>query len=71
MGDTFVKEGEDDSDEVLDEGIGDKDKPAKTGETVTTLLCGHVTRGMSSQRGKDRTDTRTDDILPTSNMEIS
>jgi hypothetical protein len=71
MGDTLAKEGEVDSEpeEVLDEdaGMGDKDKPAMTGESMTAaaVLCGQVTRGMSSHRGKDRTDTRTDDVLPT------
>ena len=55
-----------DEDGEAHEGMGDN-----CGEVTT--LCGHVTRGISSQRGNDLTDTCTDDILPTSinNIQIS
>ena len=38
-------------------------------ETETTLW-GQVTRGTSSHRGKDLTDTWTDDVLPTSEKKV-
>ena len=49
-------------------GIGDK---GEFSWGVDTTLCGQVTRGTSSQRGKDLTDTWTDDVLPTSEIIMS
>jgi len=55
----------DDPEDDEHEAIGDKGEKSWWWG-VDTTLCGHVTRGTSSHRGNDLTDTWTEDARPTS-----